>query len=384
MSAPKQSILMPAAGPRRNFRRRRRHPRRTAALAAVLVLALVVVALALDGVVPISTGGTAHRSTYLAASQAGGGGRHGSPGAHASSKALASDVSTGTGALSALGLPLDPPALQLRGLRGTADPVQESFRPEPRAGVLFDLDSGRVLWARNPYERVPIASLTKMMTALMTVQSTSPSARILVTKEARDAEGSKVGVLPLGREVPVETMMYGLLLPSGNDAAVALAEHIAGTVTHFVQEMNEEAALLGLGCTRYSTPSGYVDHDNFSCPADLAVLAHDDLAEERIARIVHTAREVLPFPIKGGKLFLYNNNPILIYGYPGATGLKTGYTEAAGRCLVATAERHGVRLGVVLLDSSAPGTQAQRLLDDGFGDVYHLPPVREPPIPAGV
>ena len=92
---------------------------------------------------------------------------------------------------------------------------------------------------------------------------------------------------------------------------------------------------------------------------------------------------MLPFPIKGGKLYLYNNNPLLIYRYPGATGLKTGYTDAAGRCLVATAERDGVRLGVVLLNSAAPGTQARQLLDRGFQDVYHLPRVREPPMPAG-
>ena len=92
---------------------------------------------------------------------------------------------------------------------------------------------------------------------------------------------------------------------------------------------------------------------------------------------------MLPFPIKGGKLYLYNNNPLLVYGYPGATGLKTGYTIAAGRCLVATAERHGVRLGVVLLHSIEPGVQARRLLDHAFADVYHLRPVPEPPMPTG-
>ena len=87
---------------------------------------------------------------------------------------------------------------------------------------------------------------------------------------------------------------------------------------------------------------------------------------------------MLPFPIKGGKLYLSNNNPLLIYGYPGTTGLKTGYTLAAGRCLVATAQRHGVRLGVVLLDSTEPGNQARKLLDHAFAAVYHLPRVPEP------
>jgi D-alanyl-D-alanine carboxypeptidase len=181
--------------------------------------------------------------------------------------------------------------------------------------------------------------------------------------------------------VSLETMLYGLLLPSGNDAAVALAQHVAGSVAAFVARMNAEAARLGLGCTRYSSPHGYYDRGNFSCAADLAALAHEDLQRPLIAKVARTLAAVLPFPIKGGKLYLYNNNPLLIYGYPGATGLKTGYTIAAGRCLVATAERDGVRLGVVLLHSPAPGAQARSLLDRAFYDVYHLPPVAEPPMP---
>jgi D-alanyl-D-alanine carboxypeptidase len=178
-------------------------------------------------------------------------------------------------------------------------------------------------------------------------------------------------------------MLYGLLLPSGNDAAVALAQHVSGSIKGFVVRMNEEAARLGLGCTRYSSPSGFYDAGNFSCAADLAVLAHEDLAQRRIARVAHTYSAVLPFPIKGGKLYLYNNNPLLIYHYPGTTGLKTGYTIAAGRSLVATAERDGVRLGVVVLHSEAPGTQARQLLDRGFDDVYGLPRKAEPPMPPG-
>jgi D-alanyl-D-alanine carboxypeptidase (penicillin-binding protein 5/6) len=206
---------------------------------------------------------------------------------------------------------------------------------------------------------------------------------VLVTRQAVAEGGSKVGVLPLGRHVRLESMLYGLMLPSGNDAAVALAQSVAGGISQFVVRMNEEAARLGLGCTRYSSPSGFYDQGNFSCPADLAVLAHVDLAQPRIARVVHTYSAAIPFPIKGGKLYLYNNNPLLIYRYPGVSGLKTGYTLAAGRCLVATAQRDGVQLGVVLLNSQDPGTQARQLLDRGFAGVYHLPAVPEPPIPAG-
>jgi D-alanyl-D-alanine carboxypeptidase (penicillin-binding protein 5/6) len=282
------------------------------------------------------------------------------------------------------GLPLAAPALALAGLRSSQrNPVHLAFRHPPRAGLLFNLSSGRVLWQRNATRRLPIASLTKMMTALLAVRSGPPDAPVLVTGQAVHEGGSKVGELPLGRHVRLESLLYGLLLPSGNDAAVALAQHAAGSIDGFVARMNAEAARLGLGCTRYSSPSGFYDQGNFSCAADLAVLAHVDLQQPRIAAVTRTHLAMLPFPIKGGKLYLSNNNPLLVYGYPGASGLKTGYTIASGRCLVATAERHGVRLGVVLLHSPEPATQARRLLDRAFRDVYHLPVVPEPAIPAG-
>ncbi len=287
-------------------------------------------------------------------------------------------------AVSALGLPLGKRWLPASGLADpAADPVQIAFHHPPRAGLLFNLDTGQVLWQRNPTVRLRIASLTKMMTALLTVQADPPGTPVLITKLAYDQGGSKVGVLPLGHHVRLETLLYGLLLPSGNDAAYALAERVAGSVHAFVARMNEEAAQLGMGCTRYSSPSGFYDMHNYSCAIDLAQLARADLGQPRIARITRTYTAALPFPIKGGKLFLTNNNPLLIYHYPGVTGLKTGYTVAAGRCLVATAERNGVRLGVVVLNSTEPGIQARKLLDHAFRDVYHQAPVSEQPMPPG-
>jgi len=272
-------------------------------------------------------------------------------------------------------------------LAGAGEPQRDTvhipFRSPPRGGLLFNLRSGQVLWQRNAWRRMRIASLTKMMTALITVRSAPPWAHVLITRQAVEQAGSKVGVLPVGRRVRLESVLYGLLLPSGNDAADALAQRVSGSVRRFVARMNAEAAKLGLACSRFASPSGYTDAGNFSCPVDLAVLAHLDLEQPRLARIVRTASAALPFPIKGGKLYLYNNNPLLIYHYPGLTGLKTGYTIAAGKCLVATAERHGVRLGVVLLDSPDPATQAMRLLNRGFQGVYHQAPIPQPPIPAG-
>jgi D-alanyl-D-alanine carboxypeptidase len=123
---------------------------------------------------------------------------------------------------------------------------------------------------------------------------------------------------------------------------------------------------MGLLCTRFSSPSGFADRGNHSCATDLAALARAVLRNPRLAPIVRRREAVLRFPIKGGKLYLYNNNPLLRMGYRGTTGVKTGYTDAAGHCLVASARRGSVRLGVVLLHSPDTGTQARRLLDRGF------------------
>ncbi|MDP9344646.1 MAG: D-alanyl-D-alanine carboxypeptidase, partial [Actinomycetota bacterium] len=169
-----------------------------------------------------------------------------------------------------------------------------------------------------------------------------------------------------GKHVQLETMLYGLMLPSGNDAAIALAQRVSGTVPAFVALMNERAAELGLTCSRFSSPSGYVDRGNRSCAADLAALSKAVLAQPRLARIVRTRSATRPMAIKGGRVYLYNHNPLLRTGYPGTLGVKTGFTDAAGRCLVAAARRKGRRLGVVLLHSPDPGRQAQRLLDRGF------------------
>jgi D-alanyl-D-alanine carboxypeptidase (penicillin-binding protein 5/6) len=251
-------------------------------------------------------------------------------------------------------------------LDAVGDPLIVPFKQPPRSGLLFDLDTGEVLWRRLPARILPIASLTKMMTALIVVQRSAPDDKVRVTKEALAYKGSAVGVLPKGKRVKLETMLNGLLLPSGNDAAIALAQRMSGTVARFVARMNDQARRLGLECTRFSSPDGFEDAGNHSCAVDLAALARAVLDQPRLARIVRRRRAVLPFPIKGGRLYLFNNNPLLRTGYPGAIGIKTGYTDAAGRCLVAAAQRNGRRLGVVLLHSPDPGKQARQLLNRGF------------------
>jgi D-alanyl-D-alanine carboxypeptidase len=238
-----------------------------------------------------------------------------------------------------------------------------------RSGLLFDVRTGQVLWGRDSQAVLPIASLTKMMTALVVVQHLSPSAEALITPSVVHFSGSGVGVLPLGKRVSVLTLLYGLLLPSGNDAAIALAQRVAGTRDRFIAMMNAQAQSLGLQCTHFMTVSGIVDQGNYSCPADLALLTHAVLTQPLLARIVSSPSAVMPLPIKGGKLFLYNNNPLYRLGYAGTDGVKTGYTIAAGHCLVATVRRRNAWLGVVLLHATDSGPQAETLLNAGFAAV---------------
>jgi D-alanyl-D-alanine carboxypeptidase len=244
-------------------------------------------------------------------------------------------------------------------------PVHVAFARPPKAGILFDVDSGRVLWQRAPGRRLPIASLTKMMTALIIAHRNGPNDRVLIGKHVLAYKGSGMGVLKRGEKLPLRDLFTGLLLVSGNDAAIALAEHDAGSVPEFVRRMNIWARHFGLHCSHFSTPSGILDRDNYSCPRDLGALARADLATPRIARLVRLREARFRFPVKGGYLDLYNNDPFIIEEMKGITGVKTGYTTAAGRCYVITQRRGGHELGVVLLNTPNPLDQVPALLRAG-------------------
>jgi D-alanyl-D-alanine carboxypeptidase len=294
------------------------------------------------------------------------------PHRHLVSEQAAVALDAGTAPLAGGGTTPSPLAVKLQGgIDAVHQHFGKSFGKAPRAGLLFDLDSGRVLWRYKPAKVVPIASLTKMMTALVVTDQLGAHVRVPITRQALAYQGSGVGLLPRGRSIPLRTMLYGLLLPSGNDAAIALAQRAGGTVQRFVALMNARARAMGLLCTHFTSPSGFQDRGNHSCAADLAAIARAVLREPRLAPIVGAKSAELPFPIRGRKLYLYNNNPLLRAGYPGTTGVKTGYTLAAGPCLVATATHGGRRLGVVLLDSVNTGDQARRLLDRGFAALRH-------------
>jgi D-alanyl-D-alanine carboxypeptidase len=253
------------------------------------------------------------------------------------------------------------PAVRLSGV----DAFHIHLRRPPRAGLVFDVRTGDVLWRHEPLRVLPIASLTKIMTALLTVERSHPNDPVRITKAALNYSGSGVGLLPRGKRVRLETLLNGLLIVSGNDAAIALAVHMAGTERRFVGMMNRRARDWGLDCTHFASSHGLED-GNRSCARDLAVLTRLAMAEPRIRRIVRRRQVDFRFPIKGHRLYLYGHNPLIRMGYPGAIGLKTGYTFAAGRCFVGVVRRGGRTLGVVLLNSRDPAKHAPKLLNAAF------------------
>lgn len=255
-----------------------------------------------------------------------------------------------------------PPGLSLSGPNAFNVRLKSG---NPRAALVFDLKTGRVLYKRQPVKRMPMASLTKIMTALVVVDETRPRDKARITKEALGYSGSGVGVLPRGKKVPVDGLLAGLLLPSGNDAAIALADHVSGSERRFVQTMNRRARKLGLTCTTFVSPHG-LEPGNRSCAADLAAMSRMAMDEPRIARIVRRRQLATRFPIKGGRLYVNSTNPLLRLRYRGTIGLKTGSTKEAGNCFVGVVRRGKRELGVVLLNSPDTGTQARQLLDAAF------------------
>lgn len=227
------------------------------------------------------------------------------------------------------------------------------------SAVLLDADSGRILYAQNENEERAIASITKLMTALVAAEYLDDlSQTITIQKEWTGIEGTSL-YLKAGEEISLETLLYGLLLHSGNDAAVALAAHCAGDVETFVGWMNQRARDLGMTGTHFSDPNGLGDEDHYSTALDMARLGAACLKNPVVAKIVATKSIVLE-----GRSFTNHNK--LLWQYEGCTGMKTGYTRQAGRTLVSSAERDGQKLVCVTLNDGNDWADHKALLDYGF------------------
>jgi serine-type D-Ala-D-Ala carboxypeptidase (penicillin-binding protein 5/6) len=244
--------------------------------------------------------------------------------------------------------------------------VSHTFTPRllGAAAILVDANTGRVLWQQNAHERRDVASLTKIMTALLVLRKLGPHDIVTVDKSVPRVPLVREG-LRAGEQVETWKLLYALLLYSGNDDALALAIGAGGSKAQFLREMNDEAKTLGLNDTHFVSPSGVVDVDNYSSAWDLAALTRVAMRNPRFRAIVRTrVKHVSWAPPTYSKIYVNNNR--LIGTYPGAIGVKTGYTHKAGPCLVAEAKRGGVSLVAVVLDSNDMYSDAKRLLDFGF------------------
>ena len=235
---------------------------------------------------------------------------------------------------------------------------QRAAAVSARRAIVLDAVSGRVLFERAPDERSLIASTTKMMTALVVCERCNVLDRMRIPAEAVGIEGSSM-YLREGEILTIQELLYGLMLSSGNDAAVALAICCGGTVEGFVQLMNDKASVLGLADTHFENPNGLDAPGHYSTARDLAVLASYAMENAVFYKTVSTKNVMV------GQRYLRNHNKLL-WLLEGADGVKTGYTKAAGRTLVSSATRNGRRIIAVTIDASDDWNDHVSLLEEGF------------------
>ncbi len=227
-----------------------------------------------------------------------------------------------------------------------------------QSALLYDCGSGRILWEKDADAPHLIASTTKIMTGLLICEQCDPDARVRIPEEAVGIEGSSL-YLKAGEVLTVRQLLYGLLLQSGNDAAMALAIFCAGNAEDFVARMNEKAERLGLTHTEFANPHGLDDQKNYSTARDLALLADAAMDNPLFHEIAATKTVTI------GNRTLANHNKLL-WRYEGAVGVKTGFTKQAGRLLVSAAERNGRRLIAVTINAPDDWQDHTRMLDFGF------------------
>lgn len=241
----------------------------------------------------------------------------------------------------------------------TAAVAQEPPHISAQSAILYDCTANRILFEKDCRRQSLIASTTKIMTALVVLENCALDELVTVAPEAEGVEGSSI-YLRAGEQLSVEDLLLGLMLQSGNDAAVALAIHCAGSVEGFAAKMNYLAEKLEMTGSHFMNPNGLDAEGHYSTAYDLAILTRYALENEDFARIVSTKTATL-----AGNRCVTNHNKLL-WRYDGCIGVKTGYTRAAGRILVSAAERDGRRLAVVTIGDGDDWNDHQRLLDYGF------------------
>lgn len=235
-----------------------------------------------------------------------------------------------------------------------------------KACVIIDRATGRILLEHNASAALPMASTTKVMTALLAIEHGDLTAPVTCSRNAFGVPGTSI-YLSQGETLTLEQMLYGLMLASGNDAAVAIAEHIGGSVEDFCRMMTERAAELGCTNTVFLTPHGLPQDGHYTTARDLALITREAMTHETFRTIVSTQRAKIPWEGRDYDRVLNNKNRLLST-YDGATGIKTGYTKAAGRCLVFGADRDGMSILGVVLNCYDWFDEAARLMDIAFAE----------------
>ncbi|MCG0277271.1 MAG: D-alanyl-D-alanine carboxypeptidase [Thermanaeromonas sp.] len=250
--------------------------------------------------------------------------------------------------------------------------AQEAPWVSAAAAILLEASTGQVLYAKNAHQERPPASTTKIVTAILGLELGRLDGYVKVSKYAASTPGASIDLVP-GVVLRLEDLLKGALLSSGNDATVAIAEHLAGSEETFAWLMNRKAVLLGAFRSRFVNPNGLPAEGHYVTAYDLAVITRYALAHPLFSQMVKTRQaEIMA---SDGPRYLYNTNRLL-GSYPGADGVKTGTTNAAGQCLVASATRNGRQLIAVVLRSDDRYEDASNLLDYGFNSFY-LEKVRE-------
>ena len=233
-----------------------------------------------------------------------------------------------------------------------------------KSAILVEMETGRILYEKNAHEALPMASTTKVMTALVALENSSLTDTVTASRNAFGVPGTSI-YLTEGENLSMEEMLYGLMLQSGNDAAVAIAEHVAGSVEEFCRLMTEKAEEIGCENTLFSTPHGLPAQNHHTTAFDLSLITRYALRNPHFRRIVSTQRASIPWAGHTENRILSNKNKLLST-YEGALGIKTGYTRAAGRCLVFAAERNGMTVVGCVLNDPNWFQDAAGIMDAGF------------------
>lgn len=233
-----------------------------------------------------------------------------------------------------------------------------------KSAVVMEASTGRVLYQKNAFEKMPMASTTKIMTALVAIENGNLSDMVTVSANASGVEGSSIWLSP-GETMTLSDLLFGLMLASGNDAAIAIAEHIGGDVETFVGMMNDKAREIGAYNTHFVNPNGLPADNHYTTAYDLALMSAYAMQNKTFREIVKTQYKTLPWEGHEWDRVVKNKNKIL-WNYEGGNGIKTGFTKEAGRCLAAAAEREGMQLVSVVLCAPDMFNDCMALMDYGF------------------